>query len=95
MLREATGVVLVVEHDVLRRHATATQLRRGGLEVFEAADATEAKMILERMAVDVLLSDVNLVDGEPLAQWVKEHDLPTRVCWLVSESDSQERRLHS
>ena len=95
MLREAIGVVLVVEHDVLKRHATAAQLRRGGLEVFEAADATEAKTILEHMAVDVLLSDANLIDGEPLAQWVRERDLPTRVCWLVSENHSQEKRLHS
>ena len=93
---EASCVVLVVEHDVFRRITVAAQLRRGGLEVFEAMDATEAMTILGGMAVDVLLSDVNLVDAEPLAQWVRERELPTRVCWIVTpESDPSARRLQS
>lgn len=44
--RKPSAVVLVVESDVLGRHEMVARLRRGGFEVFEAADAAEAITVL-------------------------------------------------
>jgi len=56
-------VVLVVENDVLERVFNAATLRRQGLEVLEAADMAEAVTVLKKIAVDILISDVSLIDG--------------------------------
>jgi two-component system, response regulator PdtaR len=75
---EPSPVVLVIENDVLKRLALASELRMRGLQVFEAADATEGMVVLEKIAVDVVLSDASLLRAAELAQWVREHQLPTR-----------------
>ena len=97
MLREFTAfepspVVLVVENDVLKRLALASDLRLRGLEVFEAADATEAIVILEKIAVDVVLSDACLLRAAELAQWAKEHQLATRFIWTAAHTFQQTSR---
>ena len=46
--------------------------------MFEAADATEAMVVLEKIVVDIVLSDVSVFQAEELAQWAREHELPTR-----------------
>jgi CheY-like chemotaxis protein len=75
---EPSPVVLVVENNILKRLALASELRMRGLQVFEAADATEAMVVLEKVVVDVVLSDASLLRAAELAQWVREHQLPTR-----------------
>jgi hypothetical protein len=60
---EHVPVVLVVENDVLERAFNAATLRRQGLEVLEAADMAEALRVLKKIAVDILISDVSLIDG--------------------------------
>jgi hypothetical protein len=60
---EHVPVVLVVENDVLERAFNAATLRRQGLEVLEAADMAEALRVLKKIAVDILISDVSLLDG--------------------------------
>jgi DNA-binding response OmpR family regulator len=55
--------VLVVENDVLERVFKAATLRRQGLEVLEAADMALAVTVLKKIAVDILISDVSLIDG--------------------------------
>ena len=87
----ASPAVLVVENDILERLATAAGLRRLGFEVLEAADITEAKTILGTVAVDVLFSNVCLIDGEQLAQWVKQQGLPTRLFWVADAEDQPVR----
>src|SRR5262252_7801735 len=79
----AAAVVLVVENDILERSATAAELRRLGFEVLEAADLAEAKTILRSVAVDVLFSNVSLIDGGQLARWVRRRRLPTRQFWVA------------
>ena len=54
------GVVLIVEEDVLLRLITASNLREAGFEVVEVANAAEAVIVLNSMAVDVMLTDVNM-----------------------------------
>ena len=81
---EASPVVLVVEHDALKRAATAADLRRQGFEVFEAAAVADARTILGSVAVDVLFSNVSLIDG-------RRRRLPTRPFW-VAEAKAQPAR---
>ena len=93
---EPSPVVLVVENDVLKRLAVASDLRRQGLEVFEAADTTEAMVVLDKIVVDVVLSDARLLRAAELAQWVRQHQLPTRIIWTAAETFRQtSRRLQS
>ena len=72
-------VVLVVENDVLERMFKAAALRRQGLEVFEAADVAEAVTVLKRIAVDLLIADISLIDGMELVQLAKEHQPTTQM----------------
>jgi DNA-binding response OmpR family regulator len=76
-------VVLVVENDVLERMFKAAALRRQGLEVFEAADVAEAVTVLKKIAVDLLISDISLIDGTVLAQLAKEHQPTTQLVWTL------------
>jgi DNA-binding NtrC family response regulator len=88
---EPSPVVLVVENDVLTRLAFGSDLRRRGLQVFEAADATEALVVLEKVVVDVVLSDVNLLQAAELAQWVREHQVPTQFIWTAGQTPGNHR----
>jgi CheY-like chemotaxis protein len=76
------AVVLVVEDDVLLRLATSASLRDAGFEVFEAVNAAEAVRVLNLMAVDAVLADIDLpgqMDGFALAKWIHKRRLDTRV----------------
>ena len=74
-------VVLIVENDILERVSKAATLRRQGLEVFEAADVAEAVAVLKKIAVDLLISDISLIDGAVLSQLAKEHQPTTQIAW--------------
>jgi DNA-binding response OmpR family regulator len=84
------GVVLIVEDDVLLRLMTASNLREAGFEVVEVANAAEAVIVLNSMAVDVMLADVNLpgkMNGLALAKWVYSHG---RDIGIILTSDSEQ-----
>ena len=81
-------VVLLVENDVLERVFKAAALRRQGLEVFEAADVAEAVTVLKKIAVDLLISDISLIDGAVLAQLAKEHQPTTQIAWTLDSRQS-------
>ena len=76
-------VVLVVENDIFERMFKAGTLRRQGFEVFEAADVAEAVTVLKKIAVDLLISDISLIDGAVLAQLAKEHQPTTQLVWTL------------
>jgi len=70
----SSGVILIVEDDVLLRLITASDLRHAAFEVLEAANAAETLTVLNTVAVDALISDVNLPgdsNGLGLAQWAQ------------------------
>ena len=47
--------------------------------------------MLKKIAVDLLISDISLVDGAALAQLVKEHQPTTQITWtLDSRQESVE-----
>jgi CheY-like chemotaxis protein len=84
-----TGVVLIVEDDVLLRLITASNLREAGFEVVEVANAAEAVIVLNSMAVDVMLADVNMpgkMNGLDLAKWVHSHGRDIRII-LTSDAE--------
>ena len=76
-------VVLVVENDIFERMSRAATLRRQGWEVFEAADVAEAVTVLKEIAVDLLISDISLIDGTVLAQLAREHQPTTQIVWTL------------
>ena len=70
--------VLVVEDDVLVRMAISQYLRDCDLRVIEAANADEAKTVLQEpgLAIDVILCKAQMpgpVGGFGLSHWVKSH----------------------
>ena len=82
-------VVLIVENDVLERMFKAATLRRRGLEVFEAADIAEAVTVLQKIAVDILISDISLIDGTSLPRLAKEHQPKTQIVWMAAVESRQ------
>jgi DNA-binding NtrC family response regulator len=80
----APAVVLLVEGDALRRAAKATELRKEGFEVLEAAGAAEAKAILDATVVDVVFSDIDLIDGPALAQWLEQWRPAIPFAWIIN-----------
>ena len=86
-----SAVALVVESDVLRRHEVAARLRRGGFEVFEAADAAGAITVLKSIVVDVLVCNVDLrgkMEGIDLVRRVRQCYVDTSVV-LTSHQEAQ------
>ena len=81
-------VVLLVENDILERMFKAATLRRQGFEVFEAADVAEAVTVLKKIAVDLLISDISLIDGAVLARLAKEHQPTTQIAWTLDSRQS-------
>src|SRR5579883_1995142 len=69
--------LLIVENDILIRHPLAEYLRECGYHVLEAADADEARLIVEgEKDVEVVLADADAPDarGFVLATWLRrEH----------------------
>lgn len=68
--------VLIVDSDILSRHAIADYLRRCGYAVVEAATTDEAAAALAEAAlrIDVIICDVGAVgakSGFQLAHWVR------------------------
>ena len=86
-----SAAVLLVENDILERMSKAALLRRQGFEVFEAADAAEAVTVLKKIAVDILISDVSLIDGEALVRLAHVHQPKTQIVWMAA-SQSPEKR---
>jgi CheY-like chemotaxis protein len=73
-----TEVILVVESEVLVRHALAEYLRHCGYRVIEATTTREAMTLLENanVPVDVVFSAVELegsADGFGLSKWIREN----------------------
>ena len=77
-LRPVEDAVLVVDGDIISRHAIADYLRHCGYAVVEAANTDEAMTALaeEALGIDVILCDIAAIgtrSGFELAQWVREN----------------------
>lgn len=72
------GAILVVDGDILSRHAIADYLRHCGYGVVEAVSTDEAMTALgdPSLAVDIILCDVAAIGSQSafeLKTWVGEH----------------------
>ena len=79
--------VLLVEDDVLVRLSVADDLRQAGLTVLEAANADEARIILESQPgwVGVVVTDIQMpgsMNGRGLVRLVRAHYPEIRVVIL-------------
>lgn len=78
--------ILVVDGDILSRHAIADYLRHCGYDVVEAANTDEAMLALgdRSLGVDVVLCEVEALgsrSGFELASWVRQNrpELEVRI----------------
>lgn len=74
----AEAAILIVDGDIVSRHAIADYLRHCGYAVVEAATTDEGMIALAEptLKVDVILCDVAAIGAQSafqFAQWVREH----------------------
>ena len=74
----ARASILIVDADILSRHAIADYLRHCGYEVVEAANTDEAFLALKEptLSIDVIVADIATLpsaDGFELAAWVRQN----------------------
>lgn len=70
--------ILIVDGDVVSRHAISDYLRQCGYNVVEAASTGEAMIALKEpgLSLDVIVCDVEAIGnlaGTELENWVREH----------------------
>lgn len=75
---QVSPAVLVIDGDILSRHAISDYLRNCGYDVVEASSTDEAMLALaeESLGIDVILCDIAAIgarSGFELAQWVRDH----------------------
>jgi len=89
-LHQARATALLVEDDALIRINTAEILQDAGLIVVEAGSAEEAKAALQTMAVDVLVTDVNLpgASGSELAAEARALRPATLIIYATGDPSS-------
>lgn len=73
-----TASVLIVDGDIVSRHAIADYLRHCGYKVVEAANTDEARLALveETLSIDVVVCDVAAIgtgSAFELAGWVRQN----------------------
>lgn len=71
-----TAQVLIVEDDAVLRRALCDTIELGGYRVLDAVNGKDALVKLERNAVDLIISDVQMdeMDGTELLQAVRRHN---------------------
>jgi CheY-like chemotaxis protein len=79
--------VLLVEDDALIRINTAEMLQDAGLIVVEAGSAEEARAALQTMAVDILMTDLNLPGASGLELAAEARDLNPSTTIVFATGD--------
>lgn len=92
--------ILIVDADVLSRHAIADYLRHCGYAVVEAANTDEAFLALREatLSIDVIVCDIAAIgkrSGFKLASWVKENrpELEVRLAGTLEKIVSTATKL--
>lgn len=87
--------VLIVDADVVARHAIADYLRHCGYAVVEAANTDEALVALTEpsLSIDIIVCDIAAIgarSGFELAHWVREHrpELEVRLAGTLESAVS-------
>jgi len=76
-----SGVVLLVEDNIVNRMIGAEMLKSFGLEVMEAEDGAQALTMLEKQRVDLVLMDIQMpvLDGYGATRRLRERELRLRL----------------
>jgi two-component system, sensor histidine kinase len=76
-----SGVVLLVEDNLVNRMIGAEMLQSLGLQVMEAEDGKQAVALLERQHVDLVLMDIQMpvMDGYAATRLARERELRLRL----------------
>ncbi len=91
---QATGAsVLIVDADIVSRHAIADYLRHCGYAVVEAANTDEALIALgeSTLSIDVIICDIAAIgarSGFELASWVRDNrpELEVRLAGTLEKA---------
>ena len=85
--------ILIVDADIVSRHAIADYLRHCGYAVVEAANTDEALIALEEssLSIDVIVCDIAAIgarSGFELASWVRENrpELEVRLAGTLEKT---------
>jgi CheY-like chemotaxis protein len=96
----AAASVLIVDADIVARHAIADYLRHCGYAVVEAANTGEALIALKEpsLSIDVIVCDIAAIGSKPgfeLARWVREHrpELEVRLAGTLESAVSTASEL--
>jgi len=95
---EPAPVVLVVEDDSLTRKAVGRKLHDAGYEVIMVPDASDALILAQRMAFQVLVLDLHLADINPfngihegfaVIDWLRRNlgEFPFKIVIYTSQSE--------
>ncbi len=67
--------ILLVDDDETTSYALTEVLKRTGYEVLTSFDGQEARSILTKNSIDLLITDIFMEnDGIELLQWLRSHD---------------------
>jgi two-component system chemotaxis response regulator CheY len=95
-MRGTNKIALVVDDDMISRLVTRHVLVGAGYSVLEAEDGRSALRALDRIPVDLLVTDFNMPGMNGIALVRAMRDLPAygdlRVIMLSSESSDEIRR---
>jgi DNA-binding response OmpR family regulator len=69
--KSGTPIILVVEDDPFMRHTLVQALTFEGYQVTEAESGNSALSLLEKKRVDLIISDIQMPDGDGLALLAK------------------------
>jgi DNA-binding response OmpR family regulator len=88
------GRILIIEDHEPTRFLRRRLLRDAGYKVAEAANVTEALLLLETYRYDLILSDLNLPDGNgfALCRSVRQTDPSLPVILISSTYDDEAAR---
>ena len=84
--------ILVVDDEDVLRDMLGDALRLSGFEVLEAADGSKALTLLQKEAVDLIVSDVNMpgMDGTETLQRIRAMPGRTRLAVIAMTADATE-----
>ena len=92
--------ILIVDGDIVSRHAIADYLRHCGYEVVEAANTDEASIALKEttLSIDVIVCDIAAIgarSGFELASWVRQNrpELEVRLAGTLESAVSTAAEL--
>jgi signal transduction histidine kinase/CheY-like chemotaxis protein len=81
MTSQVTGVVLLVEDNVVNRMIGAEMLKSFGVDVLEAEDGAQALTLLQSQRVDLVLMDIQMpvLDGYAATRALREREMRLRL----------------